>query len=294
MLNTALPLSIFGAALFLASSALAQDQPLPSNTPQVIIEGRKNLDKDIRDFVGALTARRGVRVLSRFEDGVCPASIGLMQVPRDQIVRRLRRVAEAADIPLASAKCRANVVVVLTPDKNAFLQALRKKFPNYFAGVAKSEVRRLLDTPGPAVAWQLPGVPLSDAGVASDPVNGAVVTSPFQATRLAPPVRLPFSAAVVVIENGAVNGLTTVQLADYAAMRAYADADPARLEGTAAPTILTMFDPARSERIPATLTRWDIGFLRGLYRGDQAVYAGYQRNTIRKEVEHLLTAVGEK
>lgn len=259
---TVLRTSVYAAALAVTSAAAAQDQPPPSDTPQILVEGRKNLDKDIRDFV----------------------------------VARLRRVAEAADMPVEDAGCRPNVVVVVTPDKTAFLQALRKKLPNYFSGLPKSEVRRLLATPGPAVAWQLPGEPLDENGrpLASDSNNEPPISNPVQATRLTPMFRLQFSAAVVVVETAALEGVTTTQFADYAAMRAFISTQPARLGATTAPTILTMLDPARTSRVPATLTRWDVSLLRGLYRSDRAVFAGAQRNEMRKEVGRLLTDAGEK
>ena len=70
-----------------------------------------------------------------------------------------------------------------------------------------------------------------------------------------------FIAAVVVVELDALGGLTVTQLADYAAMRAFARTDPRRLKGTGAPTILSAIEAPMNSPVPLTLTEWDLAFL---------------------------------
>jgi len=274
------------AALAMASPASAQDQPPASDTPQIVIEGRKDLRKDIGDFVGALAGKPGVQQLSRFEDGVCPATVGLTPSQRTNVVERLRRVAKAANIQVDRADCRANVVLVVTPDKSAFLQSLRQDHPSYFSGLSRGDLRRLLAAPGPAVAWQLQGPPVDALGgqMSRDRGSGVLINRTTTAgSRVAPPTRPQFATAIVVVESRALAGLTTTQLADYTAMRAYAAADPARLGDTTAPTILKVLEAPMGAEIPASLTRWDLGFLRGLYDTGSRFAAG-QRSAMGKEV----------
>lgn len=72
-------------------------------------------------------------------------------------------------------------------------------------------------------------------------------------------------AAVVVIERDAVVGMTTTQLAGYAAVRTFARTDPQKVQGLSAPTILSILDAPDDTEVPVTLTQWDLGYLRGLY-----------------------------
>ena len=76
-------------------------------------------------------------------------------------------------------------------------------------------------------------------------------------------------ASLVVIQLDALRGLTTTQLADYAAMRVFARTQPSRLQRSTAPTILNIIDTPMNAQVPLTLTQWDLGFLRaGTQRKD--------------------------
>lgn len=108
-------------------------------------------------------------------------------------------------------------------------------------------------------------------------------------SRITAPGRLHFSAAVVVVEADALDGLTTTQLADYAAMRAFAKTDPARLPPSPPPTILTVLDVPMGGAVPITLTEWDLGFLRGLYDSQANLYGAAQRSQIRRKLESSLS-----
>ena len=90
------------------------------------------------------------------------------------------------------------------------------------------------------------------------------------------PARPQFGAAVVVVEGSALAGLTLTQLGDYAAMRAYSGADPARLPSSA-PTILRVVDAPLGSEVPVTMTNWDFSFLRGLYAGDWNLFKAAQQ-----------------
>lgn len=51
-------------------------------------------------------------------------------------------------------------------------------------------------------------------------------------------------------------------------MRTFAQIDRARLKGTIAPTILTVLEAPMDSEVPASLTEWDLAYLRGLYATD--------------------------
>ncbi|MCD2323358.1 hypothetical protein LQ953_04935 [Sphingomonas sp. IC-56] len=283
---------IYFAGLALALPAAAQERSGNADTQQVLVEGRKNLKKDIRDFVGAVTAQPHTRQLSRFEQGVCPAVVGLPQGAQEKVVARLRRVAKAADMLVADADCRPNVMVIVTTDKVAFMRAVLEEYPSFFWGMTKLQARKLIETPGPVAAWQVPGITMSADGslipLDGNPSvtygsTGIATRTTTYASRIKPATRSEFLASIVVVEGDAIDGRTTTQLADYAAMRAFAATDPSRLIAAATvPTILTLLDPASTS---ATLSRWDLGILRGLYREkNDAQWAGAQRDDMSREV----------
>jgi hypothetical protein len=93
-----------------------------------------------------------------------------------------------------------------------------------------------------------------------------------------------FEAAALIVEQGALDGLSTTQLADYAAMRLFAKTDPQRLAGSSAPTIMGILDAPMGSAVPLTLTDWDLSFLRGLYASPNNLYAGAQRSTITRQI----------
>lgn len=163
---------------------------------------------------------------------------------------------------------------------------LRSKYPAYFEGLSEGDVRRLVRQPGPAAAWQIEGrVDRDGVELARDVLTDQYVVDRTDApSRLTPSSRPHFVASVVVVEAKALDGLTVTQLADYAAMRAFARTDPKRLENSSAPTILTILDAPMDSSVPITMTEWDFGFLKALYSSDRNRYAGQQRNEIRSRL----------
>jgi hypothetical protein len=278
---------LLGGALISAHAAIAQEAPPPADSSQIVVQGNKNFKKDVEKFVGALAEDPAIKQLSRFEDSVCPKAFGLPAAQDEAVARRMRQVAEAAGISVGKSDCLANVVVIVVPDKKAFLRLLARRKPDYFGELEPMQVRRLIAEAGPATAWQLQGPEKSARGtvITVDPASGLPTNNSMEpASRLTTPSRPQFAAAVVVIEAQAVDGLTSTQVADYAAMRTYAGTKPSRLEVSSAVTILKVLEVPMGTEAPASLTNWDLGFLRGLYSSELNAYAGKQRSAIRAQV----------
>jgi hypothetical protein len=220
--------------------------------------------------------------------------MGLSDSDNAAIAARLRKVAEAAAIPLRKVGCRPNVFVVVTRDKQAFVELLRKQYPVYFAEFGSDDVRRLAQAPGVS-AWHVKGLLTEDGlPIRTDPLDGYYVNELTGVpSRMRPTTRPHFIASIVVAELEALGGLTTMQLADYAAMRAFAQLDPSRLKKVAAQTILTIFDAPMGTAVPITLTQWDLAYLRSLYGSAENRYVGQQRGEMkqlmRKELDKAQT-----
>lgn len=285
------------SALAFASAGHAEERPDTPNGEPIVVTGTRDLESEVRDFVAALTPAPAFGQLGRFEWQVCPGALGISPNHRQKLVGRMRQVAAAADIPLADTSCRPNVLLVVTEDKSAFIETLRRRHPEFLGNMPARQIRRLLRDPGPAAAWQVNGPPLNADG---QPMGIARMTIADQQpdadgsfymndtsrpdSRISAAARRPFVAAMVVVEGSALDGLTTTQLADYAAMRAFARIEPARLPAGGPPTILRILEAPMGSEVPLTLTPTDLGFLRGLYASDKNLYAGAQRSEIREAV----------
>lgn len=291
--------SIAAAALAAATPdtavyAQAQPQATPSTassaqTPaaadqDVIVTGTLQRDEEIRDFVGALTRSTPMSgQISRFEDAICPAVHGLLGEAKTTAENRMRQVAAYIGMRVGREGCRPNLLLLVTRDKRVFLNRLAERYPQYFDD-EEFTVSRVIAQPGPVSAWQATiqvnadGQPLNYQGGFG--VNRTTRTD----SRLSASTRPVFTAAAVVVESGALAGLSTIQIADYALMRGLARTDPHRLGAGSPPSILTAIEAPMGSAVPITITRWDIGFLRGLYASRANLRAPQQRGEISHQV----------
>lgn len=278
-------------------SAPALTQPLNSHqeSSEILVTGARDREEQVRDFVTALTpAPQGS--ISRFIDQVCPRVVGLSPFNKQAVEARLRVVAAAAQIRVASPGCVPNAFVIATPDKRAFINALASRQPDAFGMMSARQIRRLSRSAGPAAAWQLEG-PVDADGIPlpwDDKLGAYTNETTNGASRIRTIGRRGFDASVVVVEIDALRGLTATQLADYAAMRLFAKLDPARLPASPPPTILTILEAPMGTAVPITLTDWDVGLLRGLYTTPADLNANAQRSAIAGEVKDQLNSTARK
>ncbi len=137
------------------------------------------------------------------------------------------------------------------------------------------------------MAWQLHGAPLSARGTETffDPVRRAYINQTTEpGSRLNAAGRPQFDRAVVVIERGSLAGLTVTQLADYAAMRAYAGTDPSQLGQSGTSTILRILETPFGSEVPLSLTQSDFDFLSGFYSAPKNLSTAAQRSAIRRSI----------
>jgi hypothetical protein len=270
--------------VLLGLPAVAQDRPAPSpGTDDIVVVGnRQARDKQIEEFIRTLTPTAGADALARFDGAaVCPKAVGLGDAFDKAVTERMRRIATAANIRLAQDTCRyPNALVVFADDKDAMIARLGKRYPWLFLD-GRGEQIAMPKGSGPATAWHIRGM----VGAYGQAIGGSSGSTPVLATttpgsRLSVPVRPVFLMSVVIIRRDSVAGLTVTQVADYAAMRSFSDADPAKARGAGAPTILTVIETPMGGETPLSLTRWDLSFLRGLYAATPDRNAAAQRGEI--------------
>ena len=273
------------AALLLSSPAWAQ-QPSQEAEPteEIVVTGQREREEQVRDFVSALTpAPSGA--IARFVDEVCPVTAGLTPEQNGKVSARLRQVAAAIGLRVGKEGCAANAFVIVTQDKAALIEKLAQDRPQTFGTLSSGQVRKLARLPGPAAAWRLGG-PVDGNG---NPLDDTLVNRTTESQgRLKSQIRRGFDASAVVVERASLEGLTETQLADYAAMRLFAELDPARLPEPAPATILSILTAPRGTAVPITMTQWDLGLLRGLYSASPNINPESQRTAIAREVRKEL------
>jgi hypothetical protein len=275
-------LLLLASATFAFAGPAVSAQPA-SDLPEIIVEGTTEREKQIQDFVGSLTQAPIGGQLSRFDWEICPTAVGLPDAQNHAATERMRRVAVAAGMTLAEPGCRPNALLVVADNKQEFIEGLHDKYPIYFADRWGRPNKPKIQ-PGPATAWHVETIVDSNGNVPRrQRTLKYFISDSTDTTRLYPAHGLNMVAGVVVIDRAALEGLTTTQVADYAAMRIFARTDPARVKSNA-PTILDILDAPMGSSVPVTMTEWDLGFLRALYGSQGRQHANRQR----KEMQGLL------
>ena len=287
---------IAGLALALAAASLGEQAAPPpqlqdGGSDAIVVQGVRPSKKQIRDFVRALTDVPSFGQISRFRLPVCPAAIGLAPLQNARVAERMRQVAGAAKVPVAPARCTPNAFVIVAADKGEAISELNRLFPAYFSQMSDREIRQLAAGDGPAAAWQVTTLMTADGELAAKTIGADYYTvkGTISPSRIRAASTLTFLASVVVIDIKSAAGLTLTQLADYAAMRTFADVAPERVAKVGVPSILGVLGQADDRPLPVTLTHWDLGFLKSLYATDNAYLATFQRGdmerVLKKEVE---------
>lgn len=279
----------------LAAAPDAAAPPPPQPADDIVVEGVRQQRERVHQFVKALDDVANLGQIGKFHSPVCPAVMGLPAEQNRRIAERMKQVAAAAGIRTGEAGCAPNVFLIATVGKKDTIEALYEGFPTYFRDLSSKEVRKLAMARTPSVAWQIKNLLSADGTILKKtPLNGFTINEGMSSgSRVRAGTMPQFVASMVVVERSALTGLTITQVADFAAMRAFADTDPERAAGSGAPTILTILDKGDDEPLPVTLTHWDFGYLKSLYATSNDYYASYQRGEMEQVVRKELEKAGQ-
>lgn len=295
---------MFGSIALLAMG-LAQPQtaPNPSSPDPIVVEGRDRR-QTAADYVDKLLPSAMGAEIGRFEDALCPKVIGLAEPYNAQVIARIREVAKATSIDLASGDCVPNLVIVTARDKRALIDSLRRSHPGYFTDVATDQLMRLASSDRPYASWQVTDVIAADgmpvgkgsgmpAGTngAADPKGGIRVDADFarlkstmSPSRLRKTVKPRVLSSIVVVETKALNNVTTGQLADFALVKAMLPTER-RERPAPASSILSLFNTGVApDRGPQSVTWWDVAFLKSLRSTPSDKNADIQKAEIRDQM----------
>ena len=282
-------LSAIAAAAFAIPAAAQTAQP-----EDIIVQGDRNPQRQVHDFVSQLTPGTFDDQVGRFLDPVCPRVLGLPGGANALVEARFRKVAAAIGAPVAPQDCTVDVYVLVGRNKAEIIDGLRKQAPALVAGVKESVLHRLREAPGPVAAWQIigrigsDGVPLTTVSTSSGDSVPMASTIGW-ASRISNITRPRFLGSVLVVEAAALDKVDTRQLADYAVMRTLAPTDTTRQLTLPAQSILQLFDAGASPEMTAqSVTRWDYAYLKALYSTSNSVNAIQQRSEIGRKMSKEL------
>lgn len=285
-----LPVLLAAGAIVPGHAQQTQAPQADQSSDPIVVQGIRDPNKEITRFVDALTDTPPSGQLSRFDWAVCPAAVGLGDARGAIIARRMLQVAKAAAIPVDKPGCKPNLLLFVARDKSELISQLYRKYPAYFDGVDRSDVTRMIRDPSPAAAWHVEGRLDADGiAVTRDRITGQeTIERTDSASRLSTASRPHFLASIVVVDLDSLGGLTVTQLADYAAMRAFARTDPRRVAKSSAPTILSAIEAPMDSAVPLTLTEWDLALLKSLYASNANRSASRQRSEMKQIVRRTL------
>lgn len=274
---------IIAAALAVGAPEKPAADATDAAARELVVTGRRGIDRRSEAFVDAIAEPSQKGQIARFEDPLCPTSIGLTADDAASVDRRLRRVAEAAGVRTARAGCRPNLIILVVDDRARAIAHWQKHRPDFFESLTAREIAALGEGEGPVAAWQIVHMKGADRRPLGRTQEGVVdyhVQNQVVPTRIGTTIQFEFYGSFLLVEASALKDMTLMQLADYAAMRTLArtDADGAAAQPT--DTILSLFGPGAAEAAPPSLTHWDLGFLTALYRIDPAFRESAQRRAM--------------
>jgi hypothetical protein len=285
--------AILSASLFVQSAALAQEQP-----PIVVTADRS--PEQARAFVEQVALGLPDNAFARWEDRVCVGTSNLAQPAAQALVDRISVRAQAVGLRTGQPGCTANIMVIYASDSDALTRQIvdqRRDLLGFFAEdgrltAGQAAMEEFASTPRPIRWWHVSstgvgslrpdvaqtrqnsgqtastaaaadggGGDFSGQGSAAD-LQGAdaVRTSGSRARQT---IRNDLNYVLVVVDARRVANVSTTAWMDYVAMVSLAQVDPAA-RPTGYPTILNLFNTPDAGL--TEMTRWDIGFLDGLYR----------------------------
>ncbi|AMO72868.1 hypothetical protein [Sphingorhabdus sp. M41] len=292
--------------LFLPASSLATLTDPPSSDDDIIVTGTKTTKAAIADFIEtAIATPKGGRhqgQYARFANPVCPKVVGLSEANIEQVEKRMRGVALAADMKVAAEGCSPNVFVMVVADGNEAISLLRKKKSRVFGNLSLPERARIAESGGPAYSWKRIQEGAAETGALQNSDETDVLPSDEMAktevatlishvkSRIKRSVTQSMTHSFLLLEKDALVDLTTTQIADYAAMRSYIDARDSGNEPVPNYSILALFDDAGvNEAAPASVSEMDLILLSSLYNSPADVSASMQSSAMLHQFKKELT-----
>lgn len=291
------------AVSLLSGTAVAQSDT--NNRDTIVVTGERT-EEIARAFVGAASippARHDQ--LPRWDHKICAGVAGLAGAQAQFLVDRISQRAFSVGLRPEGAGCRANVLIVFTPDPNGFAHAMldhqRQFLGDVRAGLDNTSTRgqsaldSFLNSTQPIRWWHVTRTTTVDGQPVPEMPHGCHLGDPgcnlpavsVRGTSVSASTREDFRNILIVVDSSRVNDLTVGAVSDYIAMASLAQINPsADLAGY--DTILNLF--AANTAHPAQMTTWDVAYLQGLYHTQRNPF--HARSQERQIARHMAMDMG--
>ncbi len=277
------------AFLALAAVSLASAQDVRAADDDTIVVTGERLAA-LRDFVGQVSSPAwDENQMSRWNRHICPSVAGFTDREHDQfVVDRIALRAHAVGLRVDGPGCRADVMIIVTPDPSRVAHVLRTEFgrvlgtnPDYNTHTRTGEdLAAFESTTRPVRWWHVTQTVTADGfnikRVSANSSEARPQIRVFSPSRLHRTTRLDFSRVVILVDARQAAGRRFDALADYLAMVTLAQLSP-DTDTASYPSILNLFS---SNEPMSGMTSWDISYLQGLYHMTRAA-----RNAPQQEAE---------
>lgn len=314
--KTSMGLKISSAVIALSLSttvtATRNSSEKTNNGDDIVVTGPKAIKKVIARFIDSTIATpkggKHVGQFARFTGAVCPSVKGLSEKNNLQIEERMRNVALASDIAVGRKDCAPNVHVNIVADGAEALSLIRKKRSDMFVSVPLYKRDLIAKSGGPAYSWKrldtisaesnavqhsgdVSQLPTADTNGQSAKTYVPVLYSNVK-SRIKKTVKQQITRSFLLIEKDALVGLTTVQIADYAAMRSFIESEQSANSEIPSFSILSLFDDGnRPGDGPESVSELDLALLSSLYNSPSDVSASMQSSAMIHKMNKELTVV---
>lgn len=286
------------AGLIAANPAIGQqsviDRVISSDADrEIVVTGQPDPEpegREVNQQARSITQASNIfdEPLALFQKPICAGVSGLPVELATLVADRIRYNAERTGLKLAEAgNCRPNIMVAFVLDGQKALAKLADDGNSILARIPATERRALLQESGPVHAFTLWSYRTRD-GIRprEDPTNQYLVIQTQSANSLfLLPSRKDIDMSVVLINLAAIDGMSAVQIADYASMRGLARTRPAEGNSTYG-TILSLFNPDGSA--PMELTPFDLAYLRTVYENQPNIAAATKIGAVKGAMRKVL------
>ena len=267
-------------AVALSGAAIA-DPPSPGSTTVsgVVVTATPAEKKKVESFVKQVTALSPGVQMARWDRSVCTGVLGLPDQHAQFMNDRIAANAVAVGLETGKPGCKANVLILVTPDAEAFTRDIVKTHPRVFnpydAGHTRGPkaLKAFVETQAPVRWWHLTqtkgygGFEVSESNLSASGSHGMdrPTVEVWGKSPLHSGVVEVFGGILIVVDAKRAQGVSYQALCDYISMVALAQINP-DVDSPSLPSILTLFrDRDDGKPLPTGLTAWDLGYLKALY-----------------------------
>lgn len=303
--------SVIAAIAVLASAAPAAAQ---GDADEIIVQGTR-AEEMAQAYAGQVAlAPAAADQYARWNHDLCPSVAGLAPEVAQTLIDHLALRGQAIGLGIEPTGCRPNLVIIFTTDSDRVAREIvdtRRDLMGYFSEddvvtAGREGLDAFANTPRPVRWWHISNRTTSDGATLGETrtrtgrstrnaviaqsgniQSAATAGSGFegvesvrsQGTRVRRATRQDMSFALVIVDTRRLTGLPTEAVADYVAMAAFVQLDPAA-DMSSFPSVLNLFrDQAAGVTPTRGMTDWDLAYLQGLYSAERAAASTRQQQS---------------